>query len=122
MLSLVGCSLRRKRFCRFCYMQGCGVKGHRGHKPKQVNGKHILIFFFFVLIIQNCKPLLVKKFIGICRSSLYFIYFLFLFFANFFKSHRSGRPIYPSSWVEQVNWVAGTEHFLYPQNGFHDVT
>lgn len=40
---LVGCSIRRQWFCRFRYMQGCGIQRHRGHWCKQVLA--ILLFF-----------------------------------------------------------------------------
>lgn len=33
---LPDCSIRRQRICGFCYMQGCSVKGYRGHQSEQV--------------------------------------------------------------------------------------
>lgn len=51
------------------------------------------------------------------------LHFFFLLSIQFMKSetlliHRSGRPTYPGSWVDQVTWIPGMLHssFSYERN------
>lgn len=95
-LVLVGCCIRRHRFCWFCYMQGCGIQRNRGRWREQVL-KIALFFLIFLYFYLACT---------FSYLSWFFVSEMFAWF------RRSGRPTYSGAWIDQVNWVPGMSRSL----------